>query len=900
MQERWQIKNLTTQSLDSPAVRILKQRGLTPEEIEYFLQPSPENLSDPLKFPGIPSALTRISQAREEQERVLIYGDYDVDGITSAALLFDYLTEIWSVECFYYIPDRIRDGYGLNFAALKNLGLENFELVITVDCGITAREEIKFLQEQDIDVIVTDHHEPADELPPALSLINHHLLKEGFKIKGGLAGVGTAFKLCQALEKRRLSRQNNPDTPTPPDKKAHSDKNPDNISDSTPGDFGTLSHSSEGSFENLETRITSPDSDSAPLTPYLRSRLDLVALGTVADLVPLQGENRILVREGLKVLKNTENPGLQALAGSLSLDLSREISAGQIGYILAPPINAAGRIKSADQALQLLLAGDRRQVEGLAKKLVEYNYQRRQEEDRTLEEALEMIEDSPPGEREGIVLASRSWHPGVIGIVASRLVEKYYRPVILIALESKEEYRKEAEESPGPIQSGDSSRSERENISSSSAGTERGRGSGRSISALNLHQALKACSIHLLGFGGHRQAAGLEIDAGKVADFRRAFNNYLKENLSPRDFIPARQIDDILSEKQISLDFYQELKTLKPHGIGNPAPTFLLPQVSLQQARAVGSNNNHLQLTTSGGLSGIGFNLAPGFDFPGTDSRYNIIARVEDNNWQGRHTVQLNIKNLVPASRQQDYPIIYSGGRLKLFDFRNCSDPCRVVASIPGDLNSCLIYLNNKKLMAELEEKFPQALCCTSADEAAAGNRRQIVFFELPFSLAEIIQVASSASSQTDNSTKMSSTEKLELYFLFGREDLSTNQKLLQHRLINKETLEQAWKLISRQDIFTRKELPGLLKDRSGLKLKPAAVDQLLEIWQELGLVTRDEKGNKNYRITGSFPAKLDLSLSIRYNRNVEIKEDFARLKELVFSNDLRELFALLQQELKL
>ena len=892
MQERWQIKNPTIQSLDSPAVRILKQRGLTPEEIESFLRPVPENLSDPLKFPGIPSALTRISQAREEQERVLIYGDYDVDGITSTALLLDYLTEIWAVECLYYIPDRIRDGYGLNLAAFKSLGLENFELVITVDCGITALEEIKFLQERGIDVIVTDHHEPADEQPPALSLINHHLLEGDLEIKGGLSGVGTAFKLCQALEQQRLSRQNSQDNP--PDKKTISEKNPGNNSDPAPGGFKTESHSSGSNFENLETRIASPDSDSGPLTPYLKSRLDLVALGTVADLVPLQGENRILVREGLKVLKNTDNPGLQALAGSLSLDLSREISAGQIGYILAPPINAAGRIKSADQALQLLLAGDRRQVEGLAQNLVEYNYQRRQEEDQTLEEALEMIEASPPCEEEGIVLASRSWHPGVIGIVASRLVEKYYRPVILIALEGK----KQAEKTRGPVQAGDNNRSETEKNSSNPAETDRGRGSGRSISALNLHRALKACSSHLLGFGGHRQAAGLEIEAGKVANFRRAFNNYLKENLSSRDFIPARQIDDILSEKQISLDFYQELKTLKPHGIGNPAPTFLLPQVSLQQARAVGRDNSHLQLTTSGGLKGIGFNLAQDFDFPGTDSSYNLIARVEDNNWQGRHTVQLNLKNLVPVSRQQDYPIIYSGGNLKLHDFRNCGDPCRVIASIPGDLNSCLIYLNNRKLKAELEEKFPRTLCCTSADKAAASNRRQVVFFELPFSLAEMIQVIGFESSQTEDNSDRGSIEKLELYFLFGKEDLSANQRILQHRLISKEALEQAWKLISRQERFTRKELPGLLKDCPGLK--PAAVDQLLEIWQELELVTREEKEEKDYRITGSFPVKLDFSHSIRYNRNVEIKEDFARLKELVFSSDLRELFALLQQGLKL
>ncbi len=857
MQERWQIKNPTTQSLDSPAVRILKRRGLTPKEIESFLQPVPENLSDPLKFPGIPSAVTRISQAREEQERVLIYGDYDVDGITSIALLFDYLAEIWAVECLYYIPDRIRDGYGFNLAALKSLGLENFELVITVDCGITALEEIKFLQERSIDVIVIDHHEPADQLPPAFSLINHHLLKGDFEIKGGLAGVGTAFKFCQALEQQRLSRENNPNSPS--SKKSISEKS---------------------------------------LTPYLRSRLDLVALGTVADLVPLQGENRILVREGLKVLKNTGNPGLQALAECLSLDLSREISTGQIGYILAPPINAAGRIKSADQALQLLLAGDRRQVEGLAQKLVEYNYQRRQEEDRTLEEAREMIETSPPGEGEGIVLASRSWHPGVIGIVASRLVEKYYRPVILIALEDKKEGKKQAEESQRPDQAGDNSRPVSKISSSIPAGSDRGRGSGRSISALNLHQALKSCSSYLLSFGGHKQAAGLEIETGKVADFRRAFNNYLKENLSSRDFIPARQIDDILSEQQISLDFYQELKNLKPYGIGNPAPTFLLPQVSLQQARAVGRDNSHLQLITSGGLKGIGFNLALDFDFPGTDSTYNIIARVEDNNWQGRHTVQLNLKSLVPVSRQQDYPIIYSGDNLKLHDYRNSRDPCRVIASISKDTNSCLIYLNNRKLKTELEEKFPRALCCTSAEEAAASNSQQVVFFELPFSLAELIQVAGIDSSQAEISSNKSSTSELEIYFLFGREDLNANKRILQHRLISKETLEQAWQLISRQERFTRKELSGLLKDCPGLK--PAAIDQLLEIWQELELITREEKAEKVYRITSSFPAKLDLSQSIRYNRNVEIKEDFNRLKELAFSSNLREFFALLQQELKL
>ncbi len=876
MQERWQFKNPRGQSTEPPAARILKQRGFTPTEIENFLNPTPENLGDPQIFPGISSAVSRITRAQKEQERVLLYGDYDVGGITSTALLFNYLTEILGLKCHYYLPDRIRDGYGLNLEALRSLGLDNFDLIITVDCGITAFKEVEFLQDEGIDVIVTDHHEPADELPPALSLINHHLLEEEDKIRGGLSGVGTAFKLCQALEQQIDS---------------------------------------------------SADANSTPglLTPYLRSLLDLVALGTVADLVPLQGENRILVREGLKVLKKTENAGLQALAASLSLDLSREISAGQIGYILAPPLNAAGRIKSADQALQLLLAENRWQVEGLAEKLVEYNYQRHQEEDRTLKEAQEMIAADPPDEREGIVLASRGWHPGVIGIVASRLVEEYYRPVILIALDDKNQIT-EAKESPqnGDRQQNHEKRQDQKNQNnqgnmdinkkinkkmenqkesenySRTVIRERGRGSGRSISALNLHQALKACSSHLLGFGGHSQAAGMEIAAEKVADFRRAFNSYLRENLTSRDFIPIRQIDDILSEQQVSLDFYQELKSLKPHGIGNPAPAFLFPRVSLQQTRAVGRENRHLQLKTSGGLRGIGFNLAADFDFSGTDSSYNIIARVEDNNWRGRQTVQLNLKSLVPVNRQQDFPIIYSDRNLKLYDCRNSSAPENLLSSLPGGLNSSLIYLNSRKLKTRLAEKFPEAICCTSSQRAAASKRRQVFFLELPFSLKEILEVAGNSHNKIKEGEKSSwtqqeesSSRELEIYFLFGEEDLARNQRILQRRLVSKSPLEQAWQIISRQEKFSRRELPGLLKDCPDFQ--PAAADQLLEIWQELELITRDQK---DYRINSSLSGELDLSHSIRYNRNVEIKEDFARLRELLFSDDLREVFQLLQEEL--
>ncbi len=822
MQERWFLRQKNIPSSDSVAEKILQQRGFTSKEIKNFLELDPASLSSPFIFPDMKKAVTRLYKACDNQENILIFGDYDVDGITAVTLIQQFLQQILGLTPDYFVPDRVEDGYGLSIATLSKLDLIKTDLIITVDCGITAKEETVFLQDKNIDVIITDHHEPAGslnsdqlQLPPALAVINHHLLPEENKISGGLSGVGTAFKLCQALEEYLQTKQREV-KPQPIEKEL---------------DFS--------------------------LSPTLKSNLDLVALGTIADLVPLYGENRILVSQGLEALSATENIGLKKLAAKQSLSLTTGLSAGQIGFILAPPINAAGRIQSADKAIKMLNTAEVDQAEELAADLVSLNNDRREEEERTLSEALAKLEANPPEAKEAIILASADWHPGVIGIVASRLVEKFYRPVILIALSK-----------------------------------EKGRGSGRSIENLHLHQALKASSDYLIGFGGHKQAAGLEIKKDNIADFKEHFNAYLERNLTSEDFVPAQNIDEILTAEEIDLSLCAELESLKPHGIGNPAPVFLIPEVKLKKARAVGKKGRHLKIETSQGLSGIGFELAKNFDFTtcnNKNEKYNILARIEKNTYRGDTKTQLKIIRIVPARSKEQFPLIYQGSKLKLWDFRNCSKSLDIIDPIVGQKNSSLIYLHDKKRKEALKKQYPEVLVTTNIKEASQSKAEAIILLELPFSLAEIKKIIAPIKAKSTNQGGK------ELYLLFTEEDIALNKTILGHKIINKEKLLATWRQISSHDQLKLSKFKETLK--SQFNLTKTKTNQLLEIYQELDLiVVEPEQKNKKVKINNSHSGRLDLSTSIRYNKNVEILASFTKLQKVIWAQDLRPFLKIIEQ----
>nr|WP_246559438.1 single-stranded-DNA-specific exonuclease RecJ [Geoanaerobacter pelophilus] len=541
------------QALKPDLARVLVNRGITTAAAAAaYLSPSLAGLHEPLLLRDMDRAVARLSQARLNGELVCIYGDYDVDGITSVALLVSFFREV-GISVTYHIPRRLEDGYGLSTEGISRIASQGATVVVSVDCGVTAVEEARLAASLGIDLIITDHHTPGDTLPEAYAVINP--LRPGcdFPFKG-IAGVGVAFNLLMAL-RRRLRED------------------------------GLFKHRPE---------------------PDLKAYLDLVALGTIADVVPLQDENRILTRIGLKVLETSSRPGITALKEVASV--SGEVSCSSVGFRLAPRLNAAGRLEDAALGVELLLSTDLTEARRIAAELDASNAERQAVEKAILQSALQMIAESPEmANRRSIVLASAEWHPGVIGIVASRIVDIFHRPTVLISLEQGS-----------------------------------GRGSGRSIPGFHLYQALHACTDHLLRFGGHRQAAGLAIDESALASFVEHFDEVTAGELSEEDLVPELLIDSELCPGDISVDLAEKVAALHPFGMGNPEPLFLVRNLRVADARVLKETHIKLVLQVAGRrLEAIGFGMA-GRTLP---ECIDIAAQLQINVWNGRANLQLRIKD---------------------------------------------------------------------------------------------------------------------------------------------------------------------------------------------------------------------------------------------------------------
>ena len=533
----------------APVGELLVRRGFdTVERARAFLDPSLDQLHDPFLMRDMDVAVERIEAALSAGEKIVVYGDYDVDGITATALLVRYLR--WrgaTVE--YYIPHRVEDGYGLSLDGVSALVERGARLIITCDCGVTAVDEVAAARRAGIDVIVTDHHETGPAIPPATAVLDPKRDDCDYP-DHNLAAVGVAFKLCEGLE---ISAGRGRDT--------------------------------------------------------LRRGLDLVALGTIADLVPVTGENRVLIRYGLEVLAKTRNAGLKALLARTELDGGRP-SAWEVGFVLAPRINAVGRMDAAVRGVELLLCDEAEKAERIADALEEVNSSRQAADRTLLAEVLALIEASyDPTEDRAIVLAGKDWHPGVIGIVASRVVERYHRPTVMIALDSDG----------------------------------RGRGSARSVSGFHLLEALTACAAHLDAYGGHRYAAGLAIRHDRVDDFRAAFQNYARERLDARSLLPSLTIDLELQLEAIDAPFYIALGRFGPYGPGNPEPVMALSEVSARgYPRIVGEDHLKMLVARNGRtLDTIGFNMGSLMqEMDLNRGPLTIACRLRENTYLGRSIIQ--------------------------------------------------------------------------------------------------------------------------------------------------------------------------------------------------------------------------------------------------------------------
>jgi len=539
-------------NISDALARILINRDIkTIEGAEIFLNPDMEELEDPFIMKGIDSAVGRIEKAIYNDEKICIYGDYDVDGITSLSMLYIVLKKL-GANVTYYIPKRLEEGYGLNIDAIEKIIEEDVGLIISVDCGIRSVEEVKYINEHNKEIIVTDHHECGDEIPEAYSVINPHQEDCPYPFKY-FAGAGVAFKLVCAL----AQRFNKYDLP----------------------------------FEII----------------------DLAALGTVADVVPLLGENRIIVKYGLEKIKSNPNLGIKALIKASGLEIC-VVDTYHLSFMIAPRLNAAGRVSDPILGVKLLIAEEEDIAIKIAEELNKANYQRQNIENEILNDAVDIINRTFDKKNEKVIVVSgQNWHIGVIGIVASKLTDKYGLPVVMISVEDKV-----------------------------------GRGSARSIPGFDLYSVLNKCSFLFEKFGGHQMAAGLTIKEDNIERFKNLVNEIALKMFRDKDFTPEILIDYKIENIKMLPQLVQELEMLKPYGEGNPVPLFVFRGLTIRDMSLLG-NGKHISLRLSDGtdvIRGIGFNIGFIINYIAVNEKIDIICSVEKNLWNGIEYIQLNIKDI--------------------------------------------------------------------------------------------------------------------------------------------------------------------------------------------------------------------------------------------------------------
>jgi single-stranded-DNA-specific exonuclease len=538
--------------------KLLVHRGFgEPAAARDFLRPHAGQLHPPLAMAGMADAVERIVRAIRGGETILVHGDYDVDGICSTAVFVRALGKMGALAV-PFVPHRIQDGYDLSEAGIREAVRVGAKLILTGDCGVMAHAAVRRACELGIDVIVTDHHTPASTLPDCVAVVDPNRPDCAYPDKS-LAGVGVAWKVCCAVA----------------------------------------------------------DAVGYP-REKLNAYLDLVAVATVADLAPLTGENRALVRWGLRVLPETPNPGLRALLRTTGL-MGREVSAAQVGFVLAPRINAVGRMGEAREGVRLLLTDDEREAEAIAVSLEAENRARQAADVETLRQAMDGLERwFDPDRHWGIVLAADGWHPGVIGIVASRVVERIHRPTVMIALSGRED----------------------------------GKGSARSIPGFHLYEAMRACSEHLTRFGGHRMAAGCSIRPENVDAFRDAFDAYAHGVLRPEQLVPEVRIDLEVELHHADDSLARMLRHAGPFGASNPTPVFATRRVATAgPPKVVGDRHLKLTLAAHGRtMDAIGFGMAERGTEPWLDGGpLDVAFKLEENHYNGRTSIQAKLVDLRPA-----------------------------------------------------------------------------------------------------------------------------------------------------------------------------------------------------------------------------------------------------------
>jgi len=782
----------------SPLVaQVLVSRGYDEEEAaRKFLYPSLDDLHDPLLLPDMDRAVERIRKAISGGENIWIYGDYDVDGTTAVSALMLTFRRI-GVEAKYYIPNRLIEGYGLNRDAIAELKDKGCDLLITVDCGISAHEEIEYANEIGMDVIVTDHHHPKGDNPPACCIINPKLPDSSYPFKD-LAGVGVAFKLIQAL----------------------------------------MSELGDEEFPE--------------------SLLDLVALGTIVDVTPLTGENRVLARFGLERISERSRIGIKALCDAMGL--SSKVRSYHVSFLIGPRLNASGRLDTAHSVVELLTTDSYERAYQISLKLNADNLERQKIESQILAQATDMVGAMDLRKEKGIVLASDTWHRGVVGIVASRIAERFYRPAILIAIEEDE-----------------------------------GHGSGRSIPEFDLFEGISRCADLLIGFGGHRAAAGIKIERERIPEFRKRFAEVVGEALSEEDLTPKVEIDVETPLHELNLELVEEMELLEPFGFGNPSPLFAVRNVLVSGNPTV-MRGDHLRFYVTDGAGEtrevIGWNQGK-LQTPLSNKNISLDIAFQPrlNEWGGVKRLRLDMRDI--RIHQRDSLALYPSGEespVKLVDRRHIPDKFRYLERLIDRGERMIIYVRGESELRKLAEELGRRIgegnlvvIKGRPDEPIEGDviascvilpqevqARHIVFCHPIPSRIDFARMCRPA---------FLSDSLTYIHLIFNQNDVQYAVRSVFERHPGREDLEKLYRSIRRiisEDGDVRFED---LKARSELRMmREEAILKGVEIFRELGLIEDDPSGAIRLNETG----KVSLSDSETF-----IRCERAKYEASIFLNHL-------------
>ncbi len=788
-QDRALAEHLTKDPGISPALaRLLVNRGITdPAEAGAFLYPSFDHFHSPWALAGMAEAIERLLAALNRDEKIVIHGDYDADGIAATAILVETLHCLGG-RVDYHLPSRFEEGYGLHLEPLKAIKEAGAALVVTVDCGINAVEEVGWASANGLDMIITDHHQPLMIPAEAVAVINPHQKDCSYPFKE-LSGAGVAFKMASAL------------------------------------------------MEKAEK-------------PFPEQLLDLAALGTTADVVPLLGENRAIVHHGLKVLRQMDRIGFKALAEAVGLERDR-ITSTTLAFILAPAINAAGRMGEALPAAQILLEDNPARAQNLAETLKRANQLRRNTEQKILLQAEEAaINYLAAGDQRVITLAGENWHHGVIGIVAARLVEKYNHPFCLIALEGEE-----------------------------------GRGSVRSIKGFDITAALTACSSSLEKFGGHEQAAGFTVRVDQVEALRKGLNRYAALNLRQSDLKPRLFIEAELDDAEISCDFTDCLDQMQPFGTANPVPLFASRSWEIQSWRLVGSDQKHLKLQVKKGSRGLNAIFFSGsFLEPHLEKgrRVDLAFKLKNGFFKNQKTLDVEVKDLAYSDNVKN-------GNLEIIDLRHNKNRLALACDIlDRNGRKSVVFTSTGARSKEIKDSYfgedlPFFVASGFLNKAKSlpSDSNSIILYDLPLYKGLIEPLFADAVHPNP----------LTVYLIYGHHDLKRNQRLMDLSLPSEKNLKTIIAaLVKNPAAFPQSGYSGL--ELEVLDYKPVASfwERCEKIFGEIGLIQEGNLAPGWQKVMDDWPACLKFSPTFK---NVKtIREQCKQFQELLLNAAPLELAA--------